>query len=263
MSDRAGLRARGWLRFPADAALRAWAEAALPAARVAIHAPENAHWHRHGGTWFAGVNALENDASGRIGGVPLAGAAVEFIARHLGAPEAWDKAQISAVLPGYPGRDAGESDAAHRFRLRRDAAHVDGLLPVGPRRRRKAAEPHAFILGIALNQAGPEASPLVVWEGSHEVIRAAFLEALDGVPQREWAEQDLTDIYQATRRRIFETCPRRCLPLRPGEAILLHRLALHGIAPWQAGAQAGAEGRVIAYFRPPMPGGVTAWLATP
>ncbi|WP_261194055.1 hypothetical protein [Pseudoruegeria sp. SHC-113] len=263
MDGWAQVRQRGWLRFPVDRALLRWVEAARPHALAALKGPAHAHWYRHGGTWFAGVNALENDSSGQIDGVPLAGEALDFIAQHIGGPEAWDKAQISGVLPGYPGKDATESAAAHQFRLLRDAAHVDGLLPIGPERRRKAAEPHCFILGLPLTEASEGASPLVVWEGSHEVIRAAFRDALAGVSPQDLAEHDLTEVYQATRRAIFERCLRRELPARPGEALLVHRLALHGIAPWAQSAEAAPAGRVIAYFRPPMPGGVLEWLAAP
>ena len=70
----------------------------------------------------------------------------------------------------------------------------------------------------------------------------------------------MTEVYQAARREVFETCARVELPLKVGEVVLLHRLCLHGIAPWTEGAEAAPEGRMIAYFRPEMPGGVGAWL---
>ena len=42
---------------------------------------------------------------------------------------------------------------------------------------------------------------------------------------------------------------------------MIHRLALHGIAPWEEDAGADAEGRMIAYFRPVFPPERTAdWL---
>lgn len=74
---------------------------------------------------------------------------------------------------------------------------------------------------------------------------------------------DVTEIYASARREVFETCPRVALPAAPGEAILLHRLTLHGVAPWAAGATADPMGRAIAYFRPEMPGGIAAWLESP
>ena len=72
---------------------------------------------------------------------------------------------------------------------------------------------------------------------------------------------DVTEIYQAARREVFDTCPRILLHGPPGTVSLVHRLALHGVAPWMPGADAREEGRMIAYFRPPMRGGVAAWAA--
>ncbi len=51
------------------------------------------------------------------------------------------------------------------------------------------------------------------------------------------ADVDITDAYTAARKRVFETCPRVALPGRPGQAVLLHRLSLHGVAPWRDGAR--------------------------
>lgn len=247
--------ARGWARFPADARSRAWAGAALGTARDLLAAPGYDSWWRHGRTWFAGVNLLPNSPDGATRGVPLAGPAIDA----LGWKGPWDAAQISVVRQGYPGRDPGETEASHRFRRDRDAAHVDGPLPVGATRRRMARETHAFILGLPLTRADPEAGPLVVWEGSHLVIHKEFRTALGDLPPELWSETDLTDIYHAARREIFETCPRVTLHAGPGEALLLHRLVLHGIAPWGPGATADPEGRMIAYFRPPMP--IREWLS--
>ena len=50
-----------------------------------------------------------------------------------------------------------------------------------------------------------------------------------------------------TRRKVFETCPRIELPAKPGEAYLLHRHCLHGVAPWPDKATAGPDGRPISY----------------
>ncbi|MEO0665723.1 MAG: hypothetical protein AAFY97_08305, partial [Pseudomonadota bacterium] len=180
----------------------------------------------------------------------------------LGHAPAWDAGQLSIVYPGYPRRDAEESEGNHRFRKLRDAAHVDGLLPVGPERRRKMQEPHAFVLGIPINTTGPGASPMVVWEGSHEIMRAAFRAALEGVPEEAWGDVDLTDIYQSARRRCFESCRRVLVHAQPGEAYMIHRLALHGVAPWEEGAEAPEAGRMIVYFRPAFDGPLN-WLDAP
>ena len=248
------LLSRGWARFPADGRSRAWAAAAWDAARPLLDDPVQAHWWRHGATWFAGVGVLPNEMDGAVGGVPLAGSALDALNWTGG----WHRAQVSVTRPGYPGRDAGESDAAHRYRRTRDAAHVDGLLPVGSERRRMAREYHGFILGIALTEADPDAAPLVVWEGSHRIVGEAFRTALGAVPVDDWAGVDLTETYHTARRAAFETCRRVPLPLAPGEGVLVHRLALHGVAPWEPGATADPDGRAIAYFRPEI--AADAWL---
>ncbi len=80
--------------------------------------------------------------------------------------------------------------------------------------------------------------------------------------QENWADIDLTIAYQAARREVFERCPRVTVAAQPGEAYLIHRHALHGIAPWQEAAKAPPEGRMIAYFRPELPGGSEDWLRT-
>ena len=234
---------KGFQVFACDPAIRAWADHAHPVAIAAIKDPANAHWLRCGGTWFAGVDCLPNDPEGRLkGGPPLAGKALE------GLPDLpLHKAQVSAIYPGYPRPKEGESAAAASYRMTRDAAHVDGLLPVGPKRRRMIREPHAYILGLPLTHVPPNASPLVVWEGSHRIMQAAFRESLGSRPVADWPDIDLTGAYHAARRQCFDTCKRVELPARPGEAVLLHRLALHGMAPWRAD---DGSARLVAYFRP-------------
>ena len=251
----------GWLKFPYDAALHDWVRAVLPAARKAVDDPENAGWLRCDGTWFAGVNVLDNDAAGAAGSSgPLRGSAVDFL-RRSGLPvQRWDRGQVSVIYPGYPRRGAGESDAAFRFRRDRDAAHIDGLLPIGPEKRRMLREPHAFVLGVALNDAGAGAAPLVVWQGSHRIIRRDLGAVLRPKAVQDWPGTDLSDAYQGARREIFEVCPRVALPIRPGEAYLIHRLALHGVAPWPSEAPPLAQGRMIAYFRPELTGPIKQWV---
>ena len=66
----------GWQVFPAETAVTDWLASAEPAARATATDPAHAEWHRHGGTWFAGVDVLPNDERGRVeGGPPLSGAA--------------------------------------------------------------------------------------------------------------------------------------------------------------------------------------------
>lgn len=230
----------GYCILPYDKAVAEWAEAALIAARVVVQTPGDL---RHGETWRVGVDELPTAPDGSIGGVALRGGWDALI----DPPSEWHRAQLSVVYPGYPQQDPQDSDTAHGYRLRRDAAHVDGLLPEGPQRRRHLREPHAFILGIPLNMATQ--SPLVVWEGSHHLMQAAFAKAFAGVPPAAWGDVDVTDIYQTARKTVFATCRRRECPVRPGQATLVHRHCLHGVAPWQDNKDR-ADSRMIAYFRP-------------
>ncbi len=254
---------RGWVKFPYDQALADWAAEVLPAAKASVCDPKHAEWHDCEGTWFIGVDALDNDAQGRVvGSSALPGAAIDFAHRHYG-PIDLHKGQVSVIYPGYPKPRRGESEGAARYRARRDAAHVDGLRPMGPDRRRRIDEPHAWILGIPLTEASADAAPMVLWDGSHKILGEAFRDALRDLPKDQLASADITDIYQAARGQVFETCTRIELPARPGEAYLLHRHCLHGVAPWGADAIAGQDGRMIAYFRPELPDGVAQWLESP
>lgn len=248
----------GWVAFDADAALRDWVSAALRRARAAVDDPaQRANGLVCEGTWFVGVDALPNDASGTLGATPLTGVARDF-ADSLFGPLPLHPAQVSVIWPGYPRPRGGESAGAFRYRQRRDAAHVDGLLATGPHRRRMLKEPHAWILGLPLNPVPEGAAPLVVWPGSHHVMRRAFAQAFDGVPPEQWPDIDVTDMYQTARAEVFETCERLELPAQPGEAYLLHRMTLHGVAPWDDDDK-HAEGRMIAYFRPELPW-IEDWL---
>ncbi len=88
-------------------------------------------------------------------------------------------------------------------------------------------------------------------------MRRALRARLQGVAPRRWAAEDVTDAYVEARRECFERCRRVPVPARPGEAYLIHRLALHGVAPWDG--EAGGE-RMIAYFRPDaFPGADPDW----
>lgn len=255
---------RGWCRFPHDPILADWVDHSLRASRRAVAAPANSRWLRDQGTWFAGVNVLENDETGCVDGGPvLSGRAVDFIAAELGLTGfAWDRAQVSVCYPGYPRPMKGESEARFRYRLDRDAAHVDGLRAQGPDRRRYISEHHAFILGIPMVEASPDASPLVVWEGSHQRVRAALSSCLAERSPAACSGIDVTEAYQQVRREIFTSCRRVPVSARPGEAYLVHRLALHGVAPWAPSATAGADGRMVVYFRPPI-GDPRRWLMDP
>ncbi|MEM9471024.1 MAG: hypothetical protein AAGA00_03640 [Pseudomonadota bacterium] len=264
MNKRDQFFSSGWCSFETDPAVLNWVEFALPAARATLDDPAQQQWTRYQGTWFAGVNALPNDASGRLPqGPPLAGNAIEFIAAELGLPQfGWDKAQVSICYPGYPQPMAGETEGQHNFRKNRDAAHVDGLRGIGQPRRRFLEEGHAFVLGIPMVEASPDASPFVIWEGSHEIMRRTFMSALADIPSTDWIDIDLTDCYQQARKQCFDQCRRVVIHASPGETYLAHRLSLHGVAPWGDTANAGPDGRMICYFRPELPDRA-GWLSLP
>ncbi|MEL7092066.1 MAG: hypothetical protein AAFN94_10060 [Pseudomonadota bacterium] len=228
----------GYTLIPPSDAGRRWVQAARHAAAAIVADPAaRARNLRHGQTWFVGVDALPNGPDGSISGVSLPSewrVLAPDIPLHAG--------QLSIIYPGYPGRDPHESEANHRFRRVRGAAHVDGLLPEGPERRRFAREYHAFILGIPLS--GVDAAPTLVWPGSHKVMQAALA---DAIGDNAAGTVDITDAYQAARRKVFETCAP--VPLQAGEggAYLLHRFALHGTAPWEGPI---GPARAVAFFRP-------------
>jgi len=252
---------KGYALFEEDPAILAWSIAANRAADAVLSDPEMQNtWLRHGKTWFVGVDVLPNDPKGGIGDTPLEGEVIKWLTSQTKLwPSTLHNAQLSVCYPGYPRQDTGETDANHRFRKSRDAAHLDGLLPLGPERRRHLVEPHSVILGLPLNEADPAASPLVVWEGSHVIIRQAFEAAFADTPAQFWSEIDVTAIYQKARREVFETCARVLLPAQPGQATVLHRHVIHGVAPWTAPEEGE---RRIAYFRPLLEDPAD-WLALP
>jgi hypothetical protein len=242
----------GWRQVGPHPAIHAWADAACHVAKeVLATSPEP--W-RCGGTWFVGVDALPNGPDGTLQNTPFPWSALPL------QPGPLHPGQLSVIRPGYPQPSADETPAAFAFRRDRDAAHLDGLLPIGPRKARMVKEPHAWILGLPLNDT--DAAPLVVWEGSHRILRAALTSALVQHPPERWGEIDVTAPYQAARRQIFETCRRVALPTAKGSATLLHRLTLHGVAAWRPMDVAPPEGRMIAYFRPLLPD-VETWLTAP
>ncbi|MFT4607291.1 MAG: hypothetical protein ACI9YO_001340 [Gammaproteobacteria bacterium] len=164
--------------------------------------------------------------------------------------------------PGYPKRMAIESESAFNFRRDRDAAHVDGLLPEGPSRRRFLREWHGFILAIPMLDYNTDTSPFMIWEGSYELVREAFESLFQNRSPGDWPSIDVTERYHAVRRKIFETCRRVEIVAKPGEAFLVHRLVLHGVAPWKAGQNSVWKERMICYFRPES-GAIDQWLNNP
>ncbi|WP_295317683.1 hypothetical protein, partial [Roseobacter sp.] len=229
----------GWALFAPEVATVAWAQKARGAGLRALKAPHLAHMYQCERTWFVGLDALPNGPDGDIDGSgPLRGAAVDAVLAQSGFLPTLHRAQLSVVWPGYPRPREGESDAGFRYRRDRDAAHVDGVMREGSPKRRFVREPHAFIIGVTLTETDPGAAPLVVWEGSHLIMARAFRSAFAGHSPDSLSAMDVTEVYQTARREVFDTCPRILLHGSPGTVSMVHRLALHGVAPWTPGAYA-------------------------
>lgn len=252
---------KGWSFLPADAARQAWAQQAAMTAKDAVRRPEYAHWLQCENTWFVGVDVLENDHLGRVNNVALGQATEAAIDAVYPERLKLHRAQVSVIYPGYPRPRSGETEAAFRYRQKRDAAHVDGLRLDRESGARRCAEYHAYVIGLPLTEASTDASPLVVWEGSHKIMQEALAAALKPHAQERWPHVDISETYKAARRHAFETCPRVEVSAAPGEAYILHRHLLHGVAAWSETARAGSEGRMIAYFRPEIPAGISDWIA--
>jgi hypothetical protein len=247
----------GYLRFAWHPGMFRWAQAARALGRDIARDPHMQEiWLQCEGTWFVGVDALPSEGDGAVSGVPLPAPIRDII----GPWTDLHPAQLSITYPGYPRPRSGESEAAFRYRRTRDAAHMDGLIADGPAKRRFLRERHAWILGMPLTETTPGASPLVVWPGSHTILQAAIGQALADVPETQWGETDITDVYQAARKSVFASCRRTPLFTRPGEAVLLHPMLLHGVAPWQAGSTASGDGRMFAYLRPETGESGRGWL---
>lgn len=251
----------GYFIYDSDPKIADWAQAAMPLAAEAIQDQDMLNnWLRCEGTWFVGVDALATGPRGEAGETALAGEVIRDLDGYLPTVAPMHRGQLSVVYPGYPKPRDGESEAAFRYRNKRDAAHVDGLHAIGSDRRRKLVEHHAYLLGIPLTTCNSAASPLVAWKGSHIIVQNWLGREFGGINQDQWADVDLTEAYLKIRREIFETCERVTLWAKPGQAVLLHRHALHGIAPWGETAIAPDEGRMIAYFRPEISSDIADWL---
>ena len=241
----------GWCKFAFDDELYRWVKHVLPSAANCLTRKENEHWWRYQDTWFVGVNALPNDASGAVDGGPrLSGTAQRFMQQLGLSTNQLDRAQISTCFPGYPKVAKGESKALHLYRLNRDAAHIDGLLREGPERHRFAREYHEYILLIPMNDFEIGASPFVAWNGSHLLMKKALTAAFNGVAKEQWANTPITEPYIEARKQVFEQCTRLELDLKVGEAVLAHRMLLHGTAPWRPTAKTSEHGRMLCFFRP-------------
>ncbi len=240
----------GFCLFEHDAAILNWVDSVLPAARKAVKAKQNQHWFRHGDTWFVGVNVLPNDRYGRLSNGPrLTGTAVNFIEKVITKKSLnLDRAQISVCYPEYPLPSSDESDSAFAYRLRRDAAHVDGIMRQGEHR--YLVERHDYIFALPVTQFSHDAAPFVVWKGSHKIIQAALSNFLAGFPVAQWNTVPVNDVYNEARKKVFADCQRIELALKPGQSFVGHRHILHGTASWGSSASSGPDGRMLCFFRP-------------
>lgn len=256
----------GWIKFKYDPKLDQWLNAVSKTVFFAIHNENNKkNWLRCQGTWFAGVRILQNDSRGIVNqGPELDTNSSRWALKQLKVKNIkWDPAQVSVCYPGYPMPRQGESETAFLYRLKRDAAHVDGLHPVGKEKVRKLKEQHAFIMGIPVTLSSKKASPLVVWEGSHKITKYYFEKEFSDIDPKDWKNVDITKSYHKAREEIFGSCKRVEIYAMPGESYIIHRMALHGVAPWDGRANSGKEGRVIIYFRPEADLGRSGWLNKP
>lgn len=240
----------GYIHFERDESVLAWVESSITTARLAVADKENQHWFRYGNTWFVGVNVLNNDENGRVsGGPPLLGKAVGFIESFSTTRKlSLDRAQISVCYEGYPQPSSLETDAAYGYRLRRDAAHVDGIMREG--KDRYLVEYHHYIFALPMVECSHDAAPFVVWRGSHRIIQKALIAYLADYPSEQWRSVPISEVYNQARKEVFASCDRIEFDLNPGQAFVGHRHLLHGTAPWGASAEAGPDGRMICFFRP-------------
>jgi hypothetical protein len=240
---------KGWIKFEYDQRIVRWAKVANS---KIIAKQKNKENFENGltcqGTWFVGVDALDNNLDGTLDEVPLQGPFENLMKRSK--VHGLHPAQVSIIFEGYPKPRDQESESSFNFRLKRDAAHIDGLIADFPGGPRKLKEPHAYVLGIPLNQVPKGASPVVVWEGSHHLISEAFERFFLNRTPHEWRDIDIREVYFETRKSIFKKCIRRILHANVGESYMVHRLCLHGISPWNSKIKNLYEGRRIAYFRP-------------
>ena len=241
-----------WVVFDQDKAMVDWANEARKSVKKNLSSKViDKKQLRCGDTWFVGVNFLENNWSGTIGNVAFNGGAVKAILqRYKELFDEWDKAQVSICFQGYPKKNESETEASFNYRKTHFGAHVDGILPVGKPKRRYAKEHHSFIFGVPLVHYNDSAAPIVVWEGSHHIIRNFLVKKLSSTPSNLWEHEDITKIYNEARREVFLKCKQKQIVVPVGGSYLLHRLALHGVLPWGEKGDSDKEGRMIAYFRP-------------
>ena len=256
---------KGWRFLDDDGEFRPWINAAK---RNIVSKFKNKQYDmgqlRSGSTWFVGINFLDNGPKGDIKGVPFSSKIQSDIRRQFGSLiECWDQGQVSICWPGYPRRDLTETLNSFKYRVKKYASHVDGLIPTGNKRRRFAREFHAFILGIPIINSTSHSAPIIVWEGSHLIFRDLFKTLYSGLSEFEVNNLDITEIYQECRRKVFSTCSASIVCCDKNRPYILDRHRLHGVLPWVDATRNLSvtsdtprseidplAGRAVIYFRP-------------
>ena len=254
--------AKGWVALPFSKGLFTWANTVKKSVNQKLGSMTEAEKDlRCGGTWFPGVNFLDNDPNGNVDGSTFPSDRTELLKRlEPSFSGFYDRAQISICYPSYPKKMADETISAFNYRTNRFAAHLDGLLPIGQSRRRFLIEHHAFIYGIPVNPSGEDSSPCVVWEGSHKLVQSEFKSFLISKNINSLEGQDVTEFYTSLRKKIFSSCKIKPVWVPLGHSYLIHRLTLHGILAWKGSGENTNMNRTIAYFRPHLIGGHETWL---
>ena len=123
----------GYIKFKYDEQIAKWAQfAGIKGNEILANPNQLAKWLQCEGTWFVGVDVLPNDSQGNFLEVDFPYIFKVLLDKINLKP--YHKAQLSVIFPGYPKPRAGDSVAAFEYRLKRDAAHVDGLLPIGTKK---------------------------------------------------------------------------------------------------------------------------------
>ena len=237
----------GWIRFGADPQVLGWLNASEAAARRSVTDPAFRQWHRCGGTWFAGVNALANDAAGAVaGGPPLGGEAVRFAAalsagRSTGTgPRSRSAIRVIRSRARAKATTPSPTAASATPPMSTAAAGRAGAPPLPAR----TSPFHPRAAGRSGGSGGLPFRPL---EGSHRMVRETLAGTFGDRPPASWRDIDLTNCITrsggaSSRSAGASSSPPAaarpfCAPPRPAR----HRA-------WREGAAAGE--RMVIYFRP-------------
>ena len=116
---------KGWVALPFSRGLFHWANTVNNHVNQKLKLMGEAEKDvRCGGTWFPGVNFLDNDPHGNVDGYNFPSDRTELIKKLEPAFSGfYDRAQISICYPGYPKRMVEESISAFNYRREKFAAH--------------------------------------------------------------------------------------------------------------------------------------------